>query len=676
MLRTKASPGFGIIAILASLLGNPASAQQKTMAPSDFVAWLPITDAERQLKAPTVEKDAGAEVLFWRVHIVDELLSDGEFQRVFYHYLRLKIFDEKGKEKAATIDLTYGDRNNILDVAGRTVKSDGTIVELDRKSVYKRDLVRASGRTRKAVSFAMPGVEPGAIVEYRWRESVDNNAIFYVRLQFQREFPVERVTYFFRPLPPEIAGTFQMFMMPFNCKPSAFKVENDGYSSTTVENIPALHDEPYSPSEPNLQAWALLHYQQGAREDPDKYWSDIGKRGFHELKDSLKINDEIKSGAAQAVGNVKSEDEKIAALISVVRTHVRNPFDTGVTDADRQKYIKSLPKGRLRTAAEIYKSGLGTANEMNVVFAAMAQQVGLEARPALVADSNERIFVPKVTVDEYFIRNIDMAVKQGDNWKIFDVSTKFLPPGMISWSEEGMYALITDPKNSVFIQTPSSPPEASAEIRTAHLQLSPEGTLSGDVEESYTGHKGEDYRFALKDKSPAQREEWLHDRITRLFPDAEVTAIKLESVEDPTHALRATYHMEAPRYAQATGKRLLLQSTPFHRAQASPFSASERRFAVEFPYAWREVDEVHIQLPAHWVLDNADSPGGLGFGKTGHYESTLSVVQPNDLVSKRELVFGGGGSLYFQKDAYPTVKKVFDQIQLLDQHSIALKETN
>ncbi len=131
-----------------------------------------------------------------------------DLQRVLYHYVRLKIFDEKGKEKAATIDLTYGDKHNILDVAGRTIKSDGTIVELDKKSIFKRDLVRAGRLTRKAVSFAMPGVEPGfaiGVARYRWKESVDDHAIYYVRLLFQQDFPVERVTYFFRPLPPEIA---------------------------------------------------------------------------------------------------------------------------------------------------------------------------------------------------------------------------------------------------------------------------------------------------------------------------------------------------------------------------------------------------------------------------------------------------------------------------------------
>ncbi len=677
MLCIRAFFACSIVVLLLSFPGNLARAQQKTLAPADFIAWLPISDAERELKAPTVEKDAGAEILFWRVHIVDELLSGNrDVQRVFYNYVRLKVFDERGKEKAGTIDLTYGNRGAILDVSGRTIKADGTILELDKKAVYKRDIVRAGSLTRKAVSFAMPGVEPGAIVEYRWRETDDSQAIMQVRLKFQREFPVEKVTYYFSPLPERIVGSYVMALLPFNCQPSPVKVENDGYTSVTVERLPASRYEPYAPSEANLEAWALLHYQLGERKDPDKYWNEVSKKEYSELKASLRSDNEIKAAAAEAVTNAKSDDEKIAAIILAVRAHVRNLFDREVTDAERQAYVKSLPKERLRTAAEIYKGGIGTANEMNVVFAAMAQQAGLEARPALVSDHTQYLFRPKLTVDSYFLPNIDMAVKQGDNWKLFDVSTKLLPPGMISWREEGVYALVTDPKGPIFIQTKPTPPEASAEVRSAHLQLSADGALEGDVEETYSGHRGEDYRAQLTEKSPAQREEWLRDRITKMFPDADVTELKIDYVGDPGRPLRATYHLAAPHYAQATAKRLLFQSSPFHRAIRSQFSATERRFSVEFPYAWREFDEIHIQLPPQWALDSADGPARLALGATGYWENLLTINKTNELVSKREFVFGREGALNFAAQDYSALKRAFDLIQVRDQHSLSMKAAN
>ena len=81
-------------------------------------------------------------------------------------------------------------------------------------------------------------------------------------------------------------------------------------------------------------------------------------------------------------------------------------------------------------------------------------------------------------------------------------------------------------------------------------------------------------------------------------------------------------------------------------------------------------------MPAHWALDNSDSPGRLELGQPGYYEGALSITKNNELISKRELVFGREGNLYYQPNVYPQIKKVFDQIQLRDQHSIALKEAN
>lgn len=73
-----------------------------------------------------------------------------------------------------------------------------------------------------------------------------------------------------------------------------------------------------------------------------------------------------------------------------------------------------------------------------------------------------------------------------------------------------------------------------------------------------------------------------------MFPDAEVTSIKLDNVDDAAKPLGTRYHLDAPRYAQVTGKRILFQPSAFRRGQASPFTASERHFPIAFPFAWKE----------------------------------------------------------------------------------------
>lgn len=662
-----------------SLLGIAAPpralAQQKTPAPSEFISWLPIPDAQRNLKSPSVEKDAGAEILLWRVHVVDELLgNNADLQRVFYHYIRLKVFDDKGKEATSTIDLPYREPGGILEVSGRTIKSDGTVLELDKKSIYRRELERAGRAREKVVSFAMPGVEPGAIVEYRWKQTENDNRFRYIRLHFQREFPVEQVTYFVKPLASEITGGEQMFLMKFNCDPTPVKLENDGFNSTSVSDIPAARHEPYAPSDPNIEPWALLYYSQNTKREPEKFWNAEGKKVYTELKTSLKMSDELKAAAAEAVTGAGDDQAKVTALVAYVRKHVRNLFDTEVTTADRAKFLEKFPKERSRTSAEILKSGMALPSEMNVVFAGMAMQAGLEVRPALIGSRDEIAFAPILT-DRYFLDEKAVAVKLGSDWKVVDVSQKFLTPGMLPWEEEGTAALVTDGKTSTFIQTATTPPEASVERRTAKMRLSDLGALSGDVEESYTGHRAEGLRQELDGKTPAQREEWLRDRVVKMFPDAEVTAIQLQNAEDAAQPLTARYHLEASRYAQVTGKRILFQPSAFRRGQVSPFTASERKFPIYFPYGWKEMDEVQIALPEGFVLDNADNPGGLDFGDIGSYRLKMQVTQgaEPEFHFTREFTFGNKGILFIDAKNYQVVKKVFGIVQTQDAHTISLK---
>jgi hypothetical protein len=269
-----------------------AMAQQRTRPPEEFIEWLPISDSDRQLKSALVEKDSGAEILLWRVHVVDEYMSEG-LQRVLYNYVRMKIFNSDGKEKAGTVDLPYNESSAIIDVAGRTIKSDGKIVELDKKGIYKRDLVRGSGRKEKVVSFAMPGVEPGSILEYRWKQTRDDNRFRYLRLEFANDFPIQKITYYVKPLSSEWVASDQMYILPFHCSPSPLQPDRDGWMQTTIANVAGFREEPYAPSDPNVHPWALLYYRSHGSLDPQKYWNDEAKQRYDKYKRLLKPDIDI-----------------------------------------------------------------------------------------------------------------------------------------------------------------------------------------------------------------------------------------------------------------------------------------------------------------------------------------------------------------------------------------------
>ena len=157
--------------------------------PAATLDWKPVDPADLALPSPRVEKDADAEVIFWEVWVTDE--RDVRRAAYFIQYIRMKIFNERGRDQHRTVDLPFGVRINVIDIAGRTIKPDGTIVELKKVAVFERILVKAGGLKVKAKSFAMPAVEPGAIIEYRWREIREDQIANYVRLPFQRDVPVQ-----------------------------------------------------------------------------------------------------------------------------------------------------------------------------------------------------------------------------------------------------------------------------------------------------------------------------------------------------------------------------------------------------------------------------------------------------------------------------------------------------
>jgi len=194
-------------------------------------------------------------------------------------------------------------------------------------------------------------------------------------------------------------------------------------------------------------------------------------------------------------------------LIRYIQNNLRN-VNTDLSDSEREKFQEGLPKNRVRTSAEIFKSGMGMPDELNVVFAAMAAQAGLDARLAYAADWNDVVFNPKTMTNRYYLDNITMAVKFGDSWKMYDVSTKLLTPGMLPWRQEGVFALVSDAKTPVFVQTETTPAKSSLEAKKGSFSLSVNGELEGDAEETFTGHRAFDLRSELREESQEDPGDW------------------------------------------------------------------------------------------------------------------------------------------------------------------------
>src|SRR5438045_2613602 len=139
--------------------------------------WRPVTAEELASKQPVVEPGADAEAIFWEVR-VDDSSVDGITLK---HYVRVKIFTERGREQFSKHDIVFTKATRIKDVEAKVTKPDGSTQLLNKDDVVEREIIKANGFKLRAKSFAPPGLEIGSILEFRYNE-VSDGGISSMRL--------------------------------------------------------------------------------------------------------------------------------------------------------------------------------------------------------------------------------------------------------------------------------------------------------------------------------------------------------------------------------------------------------------------------------------------------------------------------------------------------------------
>lgn len=626
--------------------------------------WRPIDPAHLALKTSTVEKDADAEAIFWEVYV-----EKGDEKAELRHYVRIKLFSQRGCDERGKIELYYADKDSISEIAGRTIKPDGSILELSPSAIFDRNVVKIGKRKAFAKTFAMPGVEPGVIIEYRWREA--RKEAWLMALQFQLEMPAQSIKYTVKDKSSAYTST-QMKSM--NMKDVLFKDEGVGLTSAQRNNVPAFRREPQMPPENEVRGWMLVYNSSGFAEY--NYWTYRSQGIYEENKSRIKPNDEVKKAAESIVAGATTPEQKLERLYDFCRTKIKNIDDD--SSLGEQAYSKI---SETKNPADTLRRASGTGMQINTLFAAMANAAGFEARVAVTGD-REKSFPDLSSPYTARMNSYHIAVRVGSEWRFCDPSMTYLPFGMLRWQEEGLDSLISDPVARNFVKTPISTPEKSKKLRKGEFKLNDDGSLEGDVRIEYTGQINLERKETFAEMSVEEREKYLREAIKTWLPTAELSNVKFENVSDPVNPLVSSYHVRVPDYAQRTGKRLLLQPAFFEFGSKQLFPNKERRHPVYFHYPWSEEDSVTIQLPDGFEPENFEAPAPIKADVISEYKPVVAYnAQSRTLTYKRSFFFGGGGALIFPRQGgadviqgvYSNLKTLFDIIHDRDAFTVSLR---
>jgi hypothetical protein len=124
-------------------------------------------------------------------------------------------------------------------------------------------------------------------------------------------------------------------------------------------------------------------------------------------------------------------------------------------------------------------------------------------------------------------------------------------------------------------------------------------------------------------------------------------------------------------FAQTVGKRLLVPAALFRTArQQEAFHHAERKYAVYFPFAYQELDNLILQAPEGYLPESVPVATDVKLSSTRFL--TSRSFADSQFVSKRALVVNG---IMFPVAQYPELKGFFDKVLAADQEQLVLQST-
>jgi hypothetical protein len=624
--------------------------------------WPPFAD-DLKVSRPQIDPEADAEALLWQIKVLDEL-NPPSMHSDISHYLRVKIFTDRGKETAGRVDILHENRTTIVDLAARTIRPDGSVVEVPRSNFYERTIVKASGRKSKAVSFAFPSVDKGCIVEYRWTERRYEQLAHGVQLRLQRDVPVRTTELMVRPLSVE---RFQFQMRSFNMPTPHFEDAPDGFRKTILPPVPAWREETAMPPEFVVVPQVVFSYQDLDGPPPERFWSEYCRAQAGYLEERIRFEDSVQQKAAALASGAASREETLDRLHEFCRSKIRN------VDEDALGAAVPADSKSSRSPAETLKRGAGDASDIDYLFAAMARSLGYETRIARTADRRDYLFDPRFQMAG-ILEEFCVAVRSGESWRYFDPAARYVPAGMIPWWEEGQQAILIDPKQDRFETLPISPPDSNRIEGRANFRLLADGTLEGTASESFTGHWSARLKKNLDDVSPEKQVDDLKAALKAQYPGAEIDSIRYQHTSEVAGDLARAYHIRIPGYAVRAGSRLLVSPAFFQTGAKALFARPERSYPVYFDFAAIRTDEVRIELPATFEVETAPDTKPFAVAGFVRLDSSIQVaLDGRSIRLGRMSRICENSAISFPASQYPAIKATFDRMREIDETAVSLR---
>jgi len=655
------------------------------------------TDAE--LKMTADPKAPGADAVYlYREEAQDDNFG---FRNV---YERIKVLTEKGKE-LATVRLSYqrrfsfGDRDNDRDIenhandvsrdtggfeiaaiSGRTIHADGTVIPMTTTAADLTE-VKKGGNQMNTMTFNLPSVEVGSILEYRYQLRLDVKRFLMPPplWQVQQPYYVHKARFRFTPntlYAPStqasgIGGGYMtdghgqaltdLLVTPHLPNPKSLARDPLGNYQLDVVDVPAIPKEAFAPPlESQIQQ---VNFYYSATFVQKEFWQKQMQYWLKDVNQYTSGSGAMRTAAAEMTAGADTPLDKAKKLYDAVQKFENTDY---ASKATFRFYSTNIPAG---TVEKVLEDKSGDSNQIALLYLALARAAGLNARPERIASRDRYLF----TVDFLNDSQLDavvVGITIDGKEIVVDPGEKFAPFQTLGWAHSGAggVAMTSDGKiETVF--TPVPPNTENTQVRVGKLTINPDGTVAGTLRVGFVGQEALHWRqHALKTEAADLNQEMEHLLRSKAPDGVELHLERIAAIDDPTKQLVAVVTVSGP-LATHTGSRLMVPRLFFDTKTANPFpSADVRMLPVDVHYPAQEQEQITYVLPAGYALEGTPADASTKWLENAAYQ-LRSKVDGGTITTAR--ILARGFTMLDAKD-YGALRNFYDQVAVSDRQQIVL----
>lgn len=609
----------GSVVLLALAVSFPAHAALKT---KPVVKPGPSTISAEEAALAAVHAGEHAVILDDDTIRTDISGIECEIERHF----RAKILTNEGRGLADVEIPAVREDASVKKWWGRVLLPDGKVLELPREELARQTLVKSRLGEVQSIRAALPGVVPGAVVDYGW--TVRSVPVSYDRVELQQRYRVRSARYGWRPI-----GALPAGFRVSRSEGRQVEVESDpGGVWVIARDLPAVVEEPDMP--PRSEVQTALHLYYASPEDGgDDYWRGIAQRSETSVKAFNRPAVLREAIARMGLPPQAPLEERLRAAHAWLEENVRR---TDLRSSEEVELSGSDDRESAEKAKKVLAAGEGTARDLDWLFLGIARELGASARLVYVADRRSNYFDPALRTLYQFAATI-VAVGAPDapldKWALVDAGSG-LPYGEVPWYFTGIAGLVATGKKADTVMIPPAPAMRNLAATSGTLKFV-DGNEAAVASWTRTarGQHGFAERRHLRDLDPSERQKWLR-ALCGEAGENEVLLAEAPGLERASGNLELRCEVEQD--PGGLDDRIVQYSYPVAGPWVEwlPDYADDRRVhPIVFPYPKADVGTMTLEAPEGFEPGEPPPPVVLN-GRLADYALTVEKAERGFRVSR------------------------------------------